>query len=82
MKEQHMNPEEAVLASLDLNSRFSIATHHKTFRLSLENIHDPVQDLKQSMQVHKIKAADFIAPETGETLMYSHSKQELQQKLV
>lgn len=78
MKEQHMNPEEAVLASLDLNSRFSIATHHQTFRLSLEHIHDPVKNLKHSMQTHKVNSEDFLAPETGETVMYSHSKQTLQ----
>lgn len=71
MKEQHMNPEEAVLASIDLQSDLSIATHHQTFHLALDHIDDPVIDLKHSMQTHGLTQNDFIAPETGETIIYS-----------
>lgn len=75
MKEQHMNPEEAVLASLDLKTHFSIATHHLTFRLSAEGIDEPVEDLKKSLISHGIKEGRFLTPENGETVIF-HKKEE------
>jgi L-ascorbate metabolism protein UlaG (beta-lactamase superfamily) len=73
MKEQHMNPEEAILASLDLQSDLSLATHHQTFRLSLEKINDPVITLKRRLITHGLTEKDFMAPETGETVIYNKS---------
>lgn len=70
MKAQHMNPEEAVLASLDLNSPINIATHHQTFRLSQEGIYDPINELNKSKLLHGLKEEDFLAPENGETIIY------------
>lgn len=70
MKEQHMNPEEAILASLDLQSDLSLATHHQTFRLSQEKINDPVIELKRRLIAHGLTDKDFKAPETGETIIY------------
>ncbi|KTD56567.1 outer membrane protein RomA [Legionella santicrucis] len=77
MKEQHMNPKEAVLASIDLNSQFSLANHHQTFRLSLEHIDDPFIDLQHSILTHGLKEKAFIAPETGETVIFCESNQTL-----
>ncbi len=74
MKEQHMNPEEAVLASLDLKSHFSIATHHQTFRLSAEEMDEPVEDLKKSLISRGIEEGRFLAPENGETIIF-HKKE-------
>lgn len=74
MEFQHLSPEEAVLASQDLKSCISIATHHQTFRLSHEGINDPVLALKQSMQLYGIEDDVFLAPETGETINYSVTK--------
>ncbi len=71
MKDQHMNPDEAVLASLDLQSNLSLATHHQTFRLALEKINDPVIELKRRLIAHGLTDKDFQAPETGETVIYS-----------
>lgn len=71
MKEQHMNPDEAVLASLDLQSTLSLATHHQTFRLSLEKINDPVIELKRRLIAHGLTDQNFKAPDTGETVIYS-----------
>ena len=73
MKEMHMNPEEAVKASLDLQSKLSIATHHQTFRLSYEGYLEPVQDLKASLKQYQIPENVFLAPENGETVIYTKS---------
>ena len=75
MKLQHMNPEEAVLASSELESTLSLATHHQTFRLSHEGIHDPVIALKESMQKYGVREEAFLAPETGETIKWKGSNQ-------
>lgn len=73
MKDSHMNPEEAIVASLDLQSSLSLATHHQTFRLSQEKINDPVINLKRRLIAHGLTEKDFMAPETGETIRYSKS---------
>lgn len=70
MEEQHMNPDEAILASIDLQSRISLATHHQTFRLSYEKINDPVIELKRRLIAHGLTEKSFMAPETGETVVY------------
>lgn len=70
MKEQHMNPEEAILASLDLQSYLSLASHHQTFNLSYEKINDPVIALNRRLVAHGLTDKNFMAPETGETVIY------------
>lgn len=69
MQPQHMDPNEAVLASIDLQSRLSIASHHQTFRLSYEGFEEPLNELRRSMQLHNIAEKDFLAPENGETVI-------------
>jgi L-ascorbate metabolism protein UlaG (beta-lactamase superfamily) len=73
MKEHHMNPEEAILASIDLQSSLSLATHHQTFRLSMEKINDPVINLNRRLIAHGLTTKEFMAPETGETITYCKS---------
>lgn len=70
MRQQHMNPEEAVLASSDLHATLSLAMHHQTFKLSEEGFYDPVSDLKKSMLIHQISEKTFLAPDHGETIFY------------
>jgi L-ascorbate metabolism protein UlaG (beta-lactamase superfamily) len=70
MKEQHMDPDEAILASLDLQSGLSLATHHQTFRLSTEKINDPVINLNRRLIARGLTEKHFMAPETGETVIY------------
>lgn len=67
MKEQHMNPEEAVLAHKDLGSRLSLGIHFGTFHLSDEGIDDPVNLLEQALVQHKVGKDRFIAPGNGQT---------------
>lgn len=67
MKEQHMNPDDAVLAHKDLPSKQSIGTHFRTFQLTDEGIDQPVIDLEIALQKYNVSNQFFIAPEPGET---------------
>lgn len=67
MKEQHMNPEEAVQAHLDLESKFSLGTHFGTFQLTDEGIDEPKKALAEALTKMQVESSRFIAPEVGET---------------
>lgn len=66
MKEFHMNPEEAVQAHLDLESKLSMAIHFGTFRLTDEGIDDPVKHLHESLISRNLN--NFIAPDHGQSI--------------
>ena len=68
MKPQHMNPDEAVQAHLDLGSAKSLAIHHGTVQLTDEAVDAPVLALEEAMARHKIKKADFIVSEIGQSI--------------
>ncbi len=68
MKDQHMNPSDAVKAHLDLKSKQSIAMHFETFRLTDEGFFDPRTTLKQELLSASINLPSFYIPETGATL--------------
>lgn len=68
MKPQHMNPDEAVQAHLDLGSAKSLAIHHGTVQLTDEAVDAPVMALAEAMARHKIKKADFIVSEIGQSV--------------
>lgn len=70
MCEQHMNPDDAVRAHLDLGARLSVGCHHGCFRLTDEGIDDPVVDLAAAVQKHGVGEAEFPAPLPGETLRF------------
>ena len=68
MKPQHMNPEEAVQAHLDLGTKKSLAIHHGTVQLTDEAVDAPVRDLSEAMADAKISSKEFIVSDIGETL--------------
>ena len=68
MRDQHMNPEEAVRAHLDLAARLSVGTHYGCFQLTDEGIDDPVRELAAARLRHGVPDDRFRALETGETL--------------
>jgi L-ascorbate metabolism protein UlaG (beta-lactamase superfamily) len=70
MGPQHMNPEDAVRAHLDLGARLSIGTHFGCFRLTDEGIDDPVIDLGIARERHGVSPATFQVLETGETRVF------------
>lgn len=65
MKPVHMNPEEAVLAHIDLNSKQSIGMHFGTFKLTTEAIDQPAKDLAQSLRDKAIDPKTFLVPTEG-----------------
>jgi L-ascorbate metabolism protein UlaG (beta-lactamase superfamily) len=70
MRDQHMNPDDAVRAHIDLDARASIATHFGCFRLTDDGIDDPVTELASARQRHGVPAEAFQVLETGETSLF------------
>jgi len=70
MRDQHMNPEDAVQAHLDLEARVSIGTHFGCFQLTDEGIDDPPVELAAACQRYGISPDDFFVLETGETRVF------------
>ncbi len=71
MQDQHMNPNDAVKAHIDLRSKQSIAMHFETFRLTDEAFFDPRNDLTSALKMMEIANEQFFTPETGATLSFS-----------
>ncbi len=73
MKEQHLNPDDAVKAHLDLRSRLSLGIHYGTFQLADEGISTPLEDLQASLRNRQVSVAEFLALKNGETKVYLRS---------
>ena len=67
MSQVHLDPEDAVLASLDLESKRSFGIHFATFKLSNEGIDEPLLDLAPALKKYQIPKETFIVPEFGRT---------------
>jgi L-ascorbate metabolism protein UlaG (beta-lactamase superfamily) len=70
MRDQHMNPEDAVRAHLDLDANVSIGTHFGCFQLTDEGIDDPPLELAAARERHGVAPAAFQVLETGETRVF------------
>lgn len=68
MRDQHMDPAEAVRAHLDLRSRLSIATHFGTFRLTNESYDAPVRTLALERARRGVAPDRFKVLGIGETI--------------
>ena len=68
MREQHMNPEDAVQAHQTLGARRSVAMHFGTFQLTDEAIDQPAIDLAAALQARQVDPAAFVVPRFGETI--------------
>jgi L-ascorbate metabolism protein UlaG (beta-lactamase superfamily) len=68
MREQHMNPAEAVQAHQDLDSRLSLASHFGTFRLTNEAHDAPVRALRDALDSQPGLARRFRVLAQGETI--------------
>jgi L-ascorbate metabolism protein UlaG (beta-lactamase superfamily) len=73
MREQHMNPDEAVQTHLTLGASTSVAMHFGTFRLTDEGIDDPARALAASLRDRGVSPAGFLVPGFGQTLAFRHS---------
>lgn len=70
MRDQHMNPDEAVRAHLDLEAKVSIGTHFACFALTDEGIDDPLVHLAAARWEQGVSAQAFQVLETGETRVF------------
>lgn len=66
MKASHLNPQEAVQAHLDLQSKHSIGIHFGTFSLTNEGINDPVKALHKAKKSYD-QTISFFTLKEGET---------------
>jgi L-ascorbate metabolism protein UlaG (beta-lactamase superfamily) len=70
MKENHMNPDDAMMAWQDIGSPPTLGMHFGTFPLTDEGLEDPVRDLQKAKEKMGQTAAPFIAPLEGQTYEY------------
>jgi L-ascorbate metabolism protein UlaG (beta-lactamase superfamily) len=71
MRDQHMNPDDAVRAHIDLDARVSVATHFGCFALTDEGIDDPLLHLAAARLRHGLEPQAFQVLETGETRIFT-----------
>lgn len=69
MRDQHMNPEDAVKAHMDLNSKKSFAIHFETFQMTDEGYEEPRQELLRQLSLKSLGKESFFIPQLGETLV-------------
>jgi L-ascorbate metabolism protein UlaG (beta-lactamase superfamily) len=60
MRFEHLDPEEAVLAHLDLAAVRSIGVHWATFQLGDEEPFQPALDLARALQVREVEGFDVV----------------------
>lgn len=68
MEKQHMNPEQAVQAFVDLRARHFVAMHWGTFKLTDEPLDEPPRRLVSEWDRRGLPRERLHIPATGETL--------------
>ena len=66
MKDQHMNPSDAVMALADCGAQQALAHHHGTFQLTDEAIDAPATALGMALDEAKIPRERFVALKPGQ----------------
>jgi L-ascorbate metabolism protein UlaG (beta-lactamase superfamily) len=66
MRDQHMNPEEAVMAFRDCGAELALGHHYGTFQLTDEAIDAPVEALKAARAAAGVAAETFRLLKPGE----------------
>src|SRR6267378_1691739 len=68
MEKQHMNPEQAVQAFVDLGARWLVAMHWGTFKLTDEPLDEPPRRLYAEWRRRGLPEQALRVPAVGETL--------------
>ncbi|PAY09307.1 hypothetical protein CK489_09560 [Bradyrhizobium sp. UFLA03-84] len=66
MRDQHMNPEDAVKALADCGAAQALAHHHGTFQLTDEAIDAPAIALGEALDVAKVPREKFVTLRPGQ----------------
>ena len=74
MEKQHMNPEQAVQAFLDLGADRLIAMHWGTFKLTDEPLDEPPRRLRAEWQRRGLAPRALLVPAIGETTDLASSR--------
>ena len=70
MYRMHMNPDEAVLAHLELHSEHSVAIHFGLIDIAGESYEAPANDLAMARKTHGVEETQFVAPHLGQVFQY------------
>jgi len=70
MRDQHVNPEEALQIHVDLRARKSIALHWGTFILTDEPLDEPPQRLMRGRAERGLSPGEFMILRHGETILF------------
>ncbi|MCK1738060.1 MBL fold metallo-hydrolase [Bradyrhizobium sp. 138] len=68
MRDQHMNPEDAVKALADCGAQAALGHHHGTFQLTDEAIDAPAKALVEALDAAKISQERFVAMQPGQVV--------------
>jgi L-ascorbate metabolism protein UlaG (beta-lactamase superfamily) len=68
MRDQHMNPAEAVQAWLDCGAETALASHYGTFQLTDEAIDAPVTALGEALDAAKLPREKFAVLKPGQVV--------------
>jgi len=68
MRDQHMNPSDAVKALADCGAQSALAHHHGTFQLTDEAIDAPVIALREALDEAKVSPERFAALKPGQVV--------------
>jgi L-ascorbate metabolism protein UlaG (beta-lactamase superfamily) len=68
MRDQHMNPSDAVKALADCGAEQALAHHHGTFQLTDEAIDAPVLALGAALDAAKVPPERFVALRPGQVV--------------
>ncbi|MCA1827392.1 MAG: MBL fold metallo-hydrolase [Myxococcales bacterium] len=69
MEKQHMNPEQAVQAYVDLGARDLVAMHWGTFKLTDEPLDEPPRRLREEWARRGLPPESLRIPAVGETIL-------------
>ena len=67
MKDQHVNPAEAVQVHKDLKAKRSVGVHWGTFELTDEPLDQPPKDLAAARTAQGVTEDDFFLLAIGQT---------------
>lgn len=72
MEPVHMSAKEAVQAHLDLEAKYSLASHFGTFQLTDEGMEEPPRALKETLERSGVHPDSFWVFEPGESRFISY----------